>query len=124
MTRSPSKRKKPLAPKSQVSPPVLLILLGAVLVFAVLLYLALSGGNTSNGAQTTNPNVPYPEVERVSLSDAKKAFDDKTAVFLDVRSVSSFQASHIPGAINIPADQIASSLEELDPQQWIITYCT
>jgi 3-mercaptopyruvate sulfurtransferase SseA len=63
-------------------------------------------------------------VVRVSLVDAKSAFDAKVAVFLDVRAVESFDQAHIPGALNIPLDQLEARLSELDPNAWIITYCT
>jgi len=67
---------------------------------------------------------PFFEVPRVSLEDSKAAFDSRTAVFVDTRSKVSYDESHIPGAISIPANEIESRLGELDPNQWIITYCT
>jgi hypothetical protein len=67
---------------------------------------------------------PHLDIERVSLSDAKSAFDDGTAVFVDVRSSSAYADAHIPGALSIPATLLESRLNELDPDQWIITYCT
>lgn len=65
-----------------------------------------------------------PIVDRVSLSDAKSAFDGINAVFLDVRTITSFQNSHIPGALSIPLSELSQRKDELDPQKWIITYCT
>jgi rhodanese-related sulfurtransferase len=32
--------------------------------------------------------------------------------------------SHIPGSLSIPLAEIETRLSELDPNQWIITYCT
>ena len=61
---------------------------------------------------------------RLSLADAKAAFDDDAAVFLDVRNESSYAAGHIPGAVSIPLAELESRIVELDPNQWIITYCT
>jgi hypothetical protein len=63
-------------------------------------------------------------VQRVTLEDAKTAFDGNKAIFLDVRSAGSYTSSHIPGAISIPEAQIMERLSELDPEQWIITYCS
>jgi hypothetical protein len=63
-------------------------------------------------------------VQRTSLEDAKAAFDGKKAVFLDVRSSESYARNHVPGAISIPEAQIYERLKELDPNQWIITYCS
>ncbi|HVN54629.1 MAG TPA: rhodanese-like domain-containing protein [Anaerolineaceae bacterium] len=66
----------------------------------------------------------YPDVKRVSLADAKAAFDAKTAVMVDVRDLESYAAAHIPGALNIPLTDLSERIKELDPDQWIITYCT
>jgi 3-mercaptopyruvate sulfurtransferase SseA len=64
------------------------------------------------------------EVQRVSLPDAKAALDDNMAVFVDVRSASAFAESHIPGALSIPLAELENRLDELNPADWIITYCT
>jgi hypothetical protein len=66
----------------------------------------------------------YPEIRRVTVQDAKAALDSRSAVFIDVRGSSAYAVSHIPGALDIPLAEIESRLNELDPDQWIITYCT
>jgi hypothetical protein len=66
----------------------------------------------------------HPEIRRVTLEQAKSAFDTRSAVFVDVRSAAFYADSHIPGAINIPLADLAAHLNELDPERWIITYCT
>jgi hypothetical protein len=63
-------------------------------------------------------------VQRVTLEDAKTAFDGNKAIFLDVRSAGSYTSSHIPGALSIPEAQILGHLSELNPEHWIITYCS
>ena len=68
--------------------------------------------------------LPYPEIVRVSLGDAKAAYDLKQAVYLDVRDADSFANSHIPAAVSIPLNDLETRLKELDPQAWILTYCT
>ena len=45
-------------------------------------------------------------------------------MFVDVRDIASYQQSHIPGALSIPLDELASRKNELNPNDWIITYCT
>ena len=110
---------------TKTNTPIILISFGVVLVLVVLIYFAISGSPPPTNTQTTSDeNIPYPEINRVSLLDSKKAFEDQSAVFLDVRSDSSYETSHIQGAVNIPADKIEQSLDQLDPNQWIITYCT
>ena len=62
------------------------------------------------------------QVERVSLEDAKAAFDSNSAIFLDVRSTEVYKASHIPGALSIPINELTSRMGELEPDSWIIPY--
>ena len=97
----------------------LIMIIGGLLLLAGAIYLVVSANNPP--AQS---NIPYPEIKRVSLSDARKAYDSQSALFIDVRDADSFTSSHIPGAINIPQDQLLSHLEELTSARWIITYCT
>ncbi|PKN88090.1 MAG: hypothetical protein CVU46_01970 [Chloroflexi bacterium HGW-Chloroflexi-8] len=80
--------------------------------------------------KTTSLNPPvseeesFPELPRVSLNDAFSAFTAGSAVFVDVRDNSAFAEAHIPGALSIPLGQLESQGKELDPNAWIITYCT
>lgn len=71
-----------------------------------------------------NLNIPYPQVERVSLQDAKVAYDAGTAVFVDVRGDDFYNSGHIPGALSIAEAELENRFSELDPNDWIITYCT
>ena len=66
----------------------------------------------------------FPEIDRVSLQDAKAAFDSGTAIFVDVRGDQAYDAAHVAGSLSLPLVEIESRLAELDPNQWIITYCT
>jgi hypothetical protein len=63
-------------------------------------------------------------VQRTSLQNAKAAYEGKTAIFLDVRTPESYARNHVPGAISIPEAQIIERMKELDPNQWIIAYCS
>jgi hypothetical protein len=68
--------------------------------------------------------IPYPEIERVALTEAKAAYDQREAVFVDVRGEQYYQQNHITGALSLPEEQLPDRLGELDTQAWIITYCT
>jgi len=62
---------------------------------------------------------------RVSLEDAKAAFDADTALFIDVRSQQAFSASHIKNAQLLPLpDMIGGSLPSVEKNALIYTYCT
>jgi len=76
-----------------------------------------------NQPDSLESTVPL-EVSRVGIEESKAAFDNGEAVFLDVRSESSYATGHIPGALSIPLADLEMRMEELDPDQWIITYCT
>jgi hypothetical protein len=124
----------------------LILIIGSIVVIAagaILILSALPGGspaatapqssapqasapqNTApQAAPTTAAELPYPEIVRVSLGDAKAAFDLKQAVYLDVRDADSYASSHIPGAVSIPLNDLETRLKELDPNAWILTYCT
>lgn len=121
------------SPKTNDPVPMILVGLGLVLVIGVLIWQFWPApttqappplaGASANGAATPT-DIPEGDIRRVSLVDAKTALDGKTAVFVDVRSLDSYQAGHIPGALNIPLPDLESRLNELSPQNWIITYCT
>lgn len=42
---------------------------------------------------------------------------------LDVRPPDEYWAGHLPGALNIPLDQLVDRLSELDPAQEVVAYC-
>lgn len=77
---------------------------------------------------STQANLPESEaaVPRVSVEEAKAALESGAAIIVDVRSVEAYEASHIPGAINIQLGEFESNPTDLklDKEQWIITYCT
>ncbi len=114
---------------TRVNPAIFVIGLGVVMLAVALAVLLTQGNPTTPTVQATNVpaqdlSIPYPDVPRVSLADAKKAYDQGTAVFLDVRGTSDYIAEHITGAVSIPETQIESRINELNPNDWIITYCT
>ncbi|MCG8426457.1 MAG: metalloregulator ArsR/SmtB family transcription factor [Chromatiales bacterium] len=42
---------------------------------------------------------------------------------LDVRPPEEYAAGHLPGAINVPLDELERRLDELDPAQEVVAYC-
>lgn len=48
---------------------------------------------------------------------------DDAPIVLDVRTPEEFAAGHVPGAILIPHDQLASRLAELDASRHVLVYC-
>ena len=112
---------------TQINPALVMVLVGVAMLIIAGVVLSTQGQNRNKPLQTAavqNSDIPYPEVPRVALADAKAAYDSGSAVFVDVRSASDYASEHIKGALSIPETQMPSRLTELNPQDWIITYCT
>lgn len=103
--------------------PIFLLIGGGIaLIVAALLF---ANANKPAPVETAiEEEIPHPEIARVSLEDAKAALDSGSAVLLDVRSAEAFAGQRIAGAVNIPTAEIETRLAELDPNEWIIPYCT
>ncbi len=52
-----------------------------------------------------------------------QADKDSQVFVLDVRTPAEFAAGHVPGAVNIPYDQVASHLGEIPKDDEIVLYC-
>ena len=121
--------KKRVNPKPSIAP-LLLMASGGLLIIAILVWQVLANSSQPTGLSnpgtksTTSTLIPSSNITRINLSDAKTALDGKKAVFVDVRDADIYQTDHIPGALNIPLSDIDNRYIELDPAQWIITYCT
>lgn len=112
-----------------------------LIAFSILLLATLACNTTlpSNDVSTlptapfntevqSNNNLPLTEddVPRISLSEAKAAFDSGKAIFVDTRSEESFNQLHIKDATSIPLSVFEENLSSisLEKAEWIITYCT
>jgi 3-mercaptopyruvate sulfurtransferase SseA len=73
---------------------------------------------------TPAPNVPYPEVPRIAVTDARDRWESGDAVVVDVRSRTEYEQAHVPGALHIPLAEIETRFNELPRGVEIITYCT
>lgn len=64
------------------------------------------------------------EAPRITLAEAKKDFDTKSAVFVDTHTQEQFDMEHIPGAINIQANLIKFEMNKVPKGKKIIAYCS
>ena len=62
-------------------------------------------------------------MEAVSQAELLERSRDGLVTVLDVRPRDEFEIEHLPGAKNIPLDELESRLSELDPAQEVIAYC-
>jgi rhodanese-related sulfurtransferase len=60
---------------------------------------------------------PITHADRLPLAQAEGVF------LLDVRTPQEFARGHIPGAVNIPVDDLRDRLSELDASKPVVAYC-
>jgi len=123
MKRPSKKAKRSGGLASLGTGPIILIGAGVLILLAVVVW-QLSSLPTTTAQQESPFEVPYPNVVRISIQDARAAAETQNALILDVRDAGTYGSSHISGAVNIPLDQLASRMNELPKDRWIITYCT
>lgn len=106
--------------------PVILVAAGLVLILGAVIFYLVNPSTGSSNVQVDQPAaaIPYPNIPRVSLKDAKAAYDLKNAVFIDVRGEPYFSEEHVPGALSITYDELPTRSQELKKTDWIIPYCT
>lgn len=63
------------------------------------------------------------DMEPVSHEDLLDRTRDGLVTVLDVRPKDEFALGHLPGALNIPLDELESRLSEIDDTQEVIAYC-
>ena len=101
----------------------LLLGVGIIFLWAGLTYTLLQRQKAPAIPPTPTP-ATVEEVQRVSLADAKAAFDSGSAIFLDVRDGAAYARSHIRGAVLITLSELPDRMGELNSKAWIIPYCT
>ncbi len=94
---------------------------------------ANSKATANNASKPASNNTPVPasqpadeghDAPRISLADAKKAYDAGTAFIVDVRDVNAYKHEHIKGAVNIPVADLAASMDKIPKDKKIIVYCS
>ena len=73
---------------------------------------------------TVAPVAPTDGAPRISLEDAKKAYDKGGALFIDTRAESAYKTEHIKGAINIPVETIENRYKDVPKDKKVIAYCS
>ncbi len=95
-----------------------LIAAAGVALLAIAVFLGL------RGTRSSELPLAVADIPRVSLADARAAFDSGQAVFVDVRDANAYATAHIPGALSIPLAEIGTNRPQVSSSTWIITYCT
>ena len=63
------------------------------------------------------------QLEPVSRKELAQRLKAKSAIVLDVRPEDEFALGHVPGALNIPINELKRRLVELPKDQEIVAYC-
>ena len=85
-----------------------------------------NGNGNGNGSNATNDGSNSSSYQQVDAETAKELMDtEDDYVILDVRTQAEYDESHIPGAILIPHDTVATAAEDALPDkgQLILVYC-
>ncbi|PXY22727.1 ArsR family transcriptional regulator [Prauserella muralis] len=64
-----------------------------------------------------------PDTEQVSRAELLRRAESGEVVVLDVRPREEYAAGHIPGAVSVPVDELASRLADLPADQEVVAYC-
>lgn len=113
-------------PKTSRAPrPALILLAAGGLLIVAFAALTLAGRGGPSGEPPPLTLAAGPDgVPRIELAEAEQVWRAGQAVFVDVRAPEDHAAAHIPGALSIPLWELPDRMGELDPQDWIVTYCT
>jgi len=65
---------------------------------------------------------PLPLISQDAFIASEKSAD-KAPFVLDVRTPDEFVSGYVPGAVNIPHDQLASRLAEVPKDRVVVLYC-
>ncbi len=90
-------------------------LVGFILIAAGLVVLTGQQGSTPNAG-------PYPNVPRISPTEAHNQQQVGRGVIIDVREAQFFQASHAAGARSVPEDELLAHINDLPTDKNLIFY--
>ena len=84
-------------------------------MFTLLLALACAGSPAPSAPTTAGTEAAATSLREIDVATLKADLDGKKVpILVDVRSPQEFSSGHVPGAKNIPIDQLASRESELE----------
>ena len=98
------------------------------IVYALLALLLLTACQSANATQTSRA-APVPataaDVPRMRVKELKALLDaGEEVIVVDSRSLTSYEARHIVGAISMPLLEVDERYKELPQEAKIVFYCT
>lgn len=98
------------------------------IVYALLALLALAACQSANAPQANSPAaVPATaaDVPRMRVQELKALLDaGEEVIIVDSRSLTSYEARHITGALSMPVLEVDARYAELPTDRKIVFYCT
>ncbi len=70
-----------------------------------------------------DPNNAEGRHDPISREELLECMRTGEITLLDVRSAEEYALGHLPGALNIPAEELEQRLSELPPEQDVVAYC-
>ena len=90
----------------------------------ILIMMGLAGCARANAAtkEETKKDSAY---HKITAADAKDMMDNEDVTIVDVRTLQEYKEGHVPGAVNIPNEEIADTEPELlsEKEDKILVYC-
>jgi 3-mercaptopyruvate sulfurtransferase SseA len=80
--------------------------------------------NTKAASSTPSGHEGESDAKRISLKEAKDAYDAGTALIVDTRSADAYNSERIKSSINIPYGDLEKRIDELSKDKQIIFYCS
>ncbi|HSU25762.1 MAG TPA: rhodanese-like domain-containing protein [Pyrinomonadaceae bacterium] len=80
--------------------------------------------NAASPSNAASAEQQHDDAPRISLADAKKDFDDGTAIIMDVRSEEAYKQEHIKSSINLANGINDEQLNKIPKGKKIIAYCS
>lgn len=66
----------------------------------------------------------YPErLAEVSRDELLRLIEEDSITLIDVRPLEEYDLGHLPGALSMPVDELATRLKTIDPGREIVAYC-
>jgi thiosulfate sulfurtransferase len=63
------------------------------------------------------------DIPQIQIHEAKKKFDLKQCLFVDIRDPSSYGAAHIPGALHLHDGNVQEFIQNTDKNADVVVYC-
>ena len=82
-----------------------------------------TGNKSIKITQPSKEDQKLAKARRIKREEAQKLVAQGKAVYVDVRSLDSYNRRHIKGAISLPGSQLMNRLAELPAGKMAITYC-